>query len=216
MPGTPAIRVALVEDDSGIRDSLARLIAGAAGFVRHGSFGTAEEALAMLAADPAEVLLMDINLPRMSGIECVRRLKSLVPAMQVIMLTVYDDEDLLFQSLMAGASGYLLKRTPPDKLLEAIADVHRGSSPMSGQIARMVVQHFNRLGRRTSWPAPPAALTEREAQILELLAQGHRYKEIAGQLNISFDTVRSHLRNIYDKLHVHSRTEAVVKYLGRS
>lgn len=206
------IRVALVEDDRGIRESLAALIASADGFVCTGTFPAAEPALDALAQAPPDVVLMDINLPRMSGIECVRRLKKSLPLIQVIMLTVYDDEDLLFNALIAGASGYLLKRTPAERLLEAVADVHRGCSPMSGQIARTVVQYFNRLGRRHD---SGAALTGRESEILDLLARGFLYKEIAVRLGISFDTVRSHLRNIYDKLQVHSRTEAVVKYLHR-
>ncbi len=211
MPET--IRVAVVEDDAGIRETLSGLLAGAPGCTCAGTYESAESALESLPHQPADVVLMDINLPRLSGIECVRRLKSRAPEMLVIMLTVYDDEELLFKSLMAGASGYLLKRTPPEKLIEAIADVRQGSSPMSGQVARMMVRYFNRLGQQAD---DQARLTERETEILDLLSKGYLYKEIAGKLNISFDTVRSHLRNIYDKLHVHSRTAAVVKYLGRS
>ncbi len=206
------VTVSLVEDDAGIRESLASLIAGARGFTCLASYSNGEEALGHIPQQVPDVVLMDIHLPGMSGIECVQKLKAIIPALPIVMLTVYDDEDQLFKSLIAGASGYLLKRTPPAKLLEAIKEVFHGGAPMSGQIARMVVQHFH----QTSAAAPPTAnLTAREQEILERLAQGYRYKEIADSLSISFDTVRSHLRNIYDKLHVHSRTEAVLKYLKK-
>jgi DNA-binding NarL/FixJ family response regulator len=205
-----AISVSIVEDDAGIRESIAVLIDGSPGFRCLSTHATAEEALRKIPANPPDVILMDINLPGMSGVECVQKLRALLPRLHVLMLTMYEDGDLIFKSLTAGASGYLLKRTPPAKLLEAIEEVHRGASPMSGKIARIVVQHFQNLK-----PASPETeqLTPRENETLELLAKGYRYKEIADKLGISFDTVRSHLRNIYDKLHVHSRTEAVVKYL---
>ena len=153
---------------------------------------------------------MDIRLPRLSGIECARRLKDVLPATQIVMLTVFEDDERVFDSLVAGASGYLIKRTPPAQILEAIVDVHRGGSPMSGAIARKVVQYV--------WAARPAkpglAVSPREQEILDHLARGYRYKEIAEALSISIDTVRSHIRRIYEKLHVSSRTEAVVKFLG--
>jgi DNA-binding NarL/FixJ family response regulator len=206
------INVALVEDDPGIRKSLAAILADASGFRCVGAYSDAQTALAELPACMPHVLLMDINLPGISGIDCLRRLRAMECPAKVLMLTVYDDEDLLFQALTSGANGYLLKRTPPRQLLEAIGDVHRGNAPMSGQIARLVVQYFHKQGRERS---EPTHLTHRETEIVELLARGHRYKEIAATLNISFDTVRSHLRNIYEKLHVNSRTEAVVKYLRR-
>jgi DNA-binding NarL/FixJ family response regulator len=155
---------------------------------------------------------MDIHLPRMSGIECVHQLKMLDSEIPIVMLTVYEDEDKLFKSLMAGASGYLLKRTAPAKLLVAIKQVYSGGAPMSAQIARMVVRHFHQHHEKLD---STRGLTSREREILELLAKGYRYKEIAGALTISFDTVRSHLRAIYEKLHVHSRTEAVVKFLQK-
>ena len=204
------IKVSIVEDDADVRNSLAILLNGSEGFVCVSSHRTAEEALEQIPAKGAQVVLMDINLPRQSGIECVRQLKGRLPKLQILMLTMYEDTDLIFNSLTAGASGYLLKRTPPAKLLEAIEEVHKGGAPMSGKIARIVVQHFQNLKAPS---AETAALSPREREILDLLAKGHRYKEIAELLCISFDTVRAHLRNIYEKLHVRSRTEAVVKYL---
>ncbi|HSH92926.1 MAG TPA: response regulator transcription factor [Roseimicrobium sp.] len=207
-----SIRVSLVEDEDGIRENLATLINGASGFVCLSTHSSAEEALRELPEKKPDVVLMDINLPSMSGIDCVQKLKQLLPQTQILMLTMYEDSDQIFRSLMAGANGYLLKRTAPDKLLEAIQEVHRGASPMSGKIARIVVQYFQ--GIKPKVP-DTEKLSKREEEILELLAKGYRYKEIADALGISFDTVRSHLRNIYDKLHVSSRTEAVVKYLAK-
>jgi DNA-binding NarL/FixJ family response regulator len=209
-----AIRVSIVEDDAGVRESLSSLIAGARGFACLGAYSSGEDALREIPAARPDVVLMDIHLPLMSGIECVRQLKAVLPSLPIVMLTVYDDQEKLFKSLMAGACGYLLKRTSPAKLLEAIREVHQGGAPMSGQIARMVVQHFHATREQTAAPAP-AFLTVREQEILDHLARGYRYKEIAEALQISFDTVRSHLRAIYEKLHVHSRTEAVVKYLNK-
>ena len=155
---------------------------------------------------------MDINLPKMSGIECVRRLKVLMPAIEVLMLTVYEEGDKIFDSLLAGASGYLLKRTPQGELLDAIAEVHRGNSPMSGHIARRVVRYFNQRG---SAETQIERLSKREREVLDHLAQGIAYKEIADVLSLSIDTVRMHIKGIYGKLHVHSRGEAVAKYLHR-
>jgi DNA-binding NarL/FixJ family response regulator len=155
---------------------------------------------------------MDINLPGMTGIECARKLKAQMPQLQILMLTMYEDDEKVFQSLVAGASGYLVKRTSPADVLKAIEEVHSGASPMSGKIARTVVEYFQKLQTTT----PQANyLSRREEEILNLLAQGYRYKEIADALSIGYETVRSHLKNIYDKLHVHSRTEAVVKYLRK-
>lgn len=207
-----AIKVSIVEDDEGVRDSLAALINDAEGFQCISSHASAEDAIAQIPLKKPDVVLMDINLPSMSGIDCVRKLKEILPQTQIMMLTMYEDGEQIFNSLAAGASGYLLKRTPPAKLLEAITEVQRGASPMSGKIARVVVQYF----QQKSQPAAGAqVLSKREQEILDLLAKGFRYKEIADTLSISFDTVRSHLRNIYDKLHVSSRTEAVVKYLNK-
>jgi DNA-binding NarL/FixJ family response regulator len=154
----------------------------------------------------------------MLGTECVRQLKSLAPNVPVLMLTVYDESEQIFKSLMAGATGYLLKRTPREKLLEAIKEVTSGGAPMSRQIARRVVKFFQeieQLPATTSRAPEVTALTEREEQVLASLAKGHSYKEIADLLGISFETVRTHVRSLYEKLHVHSRTEAVLKYLGR-
>jgi DNA-binding NarL/FixJ family response regulator len=215
-----AIQVALVEDDPGVRANLARMIDSAPGLRCQAAYADGPSALAGIPSNPPDVVLMDINLPGMLGPECVRRLKAVVPGLPVLMLTVYDDSEQVFTSLMAGATGYLLKRTPKEKLLEAIREVCSGGAPMSRQIARRVVQFFQQIdqlppthgGQR---PPEIAVLTEREEQVLASLAKGHLYKEIADALNISFETVRTHVRSIYEKLHVHSRTEAVLKYLGR-
>ena len=213
-----AIEVALVEDDAGVRANLARMIDTAPGFRCQAAYPDGSSALKGIAANRPDVVLMDINLPGMQGPECVRRLKGVMPGLPVLMLTVYDDSEQVFKSLMAGATGYLLKRTPKDKLLEAIREVNSGGAPMSRQIARRVVQFFQEIEQMPTGPrrAPEiATLTEREEQVLASLAKGHLYKEIADLLEISFETVRTHVRSIYEKLHVHSRTEAVLKYLGR-
>lgn len=204
------IRVSIVEDDQQIREGVAFLINCSDVAQCVSVHRTAEEALKQLPAAQPEVVLMDINLPQMSGIECTQRLKALLPQVQILMLTMYEDSELVFKSIMAGASGYLVKRTPPAKILEAIQEIYSGASPMSGRIARMMVEHF----RHVKQSAPELEnLTKREQEVLELLAKGYRYKEIAEALSLGFDTVRSHLRSIYDKLHVHSRTEAVAKYM---
>jgi DNA-binding NarL/FixJ family response regulator len=206
------IRVSIVEDDARVRASLARLIDGAEGFRCVSRHASAEEALADLPSVRPDVVLMDINLPGLSGVECVKRLKTIVPDVQVVMLTVYEDTELIFAALAAGATGYLLKRTPPDELLGGIRDVHRGGSPMTGHIARKVVRSFQEAG-----PAhdDESALSPREREVLEHLAQGYLYKEIAARLAISYDTVHTYVRRIYEKLQVHSRTEAVAKHLSR-
>lgn len=212
------IQVALVEDDGGVRANLARMLDSSAGFHCQGAYPDAAAALRGIPANRPDAVLMDINLPGMPGTECVSRLMEVAPNLPVLMLTVYDDSEQVFKSLMAGATGYLLKRTPKDKLLEAIREVTNGGAPMSRQIARRVVQFFQELKH-----VPTAArrapeienLTDREEQVLAHLAKGHAYKEIAALMGISFETVRTHVRTIYDKLHVHSRTEATLKYLGR-
>jgi len=207
---TTPIRVALVEDDEGIRASLAEILGRSTDCRLAGSYASAESALAGVPQAKPDVVLMDINLPRMDGIECLSRLKESLPSVQFIMLTVYGDSERLFRSLMAGASGYLLKRSPFSKLVEAIREVHAGGSPMTPQLARRVVQYFRNLPR----PAPEVEnLTPREKEILEALSQGLLYKEIVEHLGISIDTVRTYIRRIYEKLHVHSRTAAVTKYL---
>jgi DNA-binding NarL/FixJ family response regulator len=204
------VHVALVEDDPGIRASLVSLIRRAPSLRLVGEYPDAETALKEIPTHPPDVVLMDISLPGLNGVECVRQLKRGLPNVQFLMLTVYEDSDSLFNSLKAGASGYLLKRTASDRLLEAIQDVHAGGSPMTPQLARRVVQFFSRASGDDS---PLSRLTAGEKEFLGLLAKGYAYKEIAERMGISIDTVRSYVRTVYDKLHVHSRTEAVVKYL---
>jgi DNA-binding NarL/FixJ family response regulator len=205
------IRVALVEDDEEIRANLTYRIEGNPIFSLMGAYPDAESALADLPQQTPDVVLMDINLPGMDGVECVRRLKLQMGTTQFVMLTVYEDSNRLFKSLVAGASGYLLKRTTPAKLLAAIREAHSGGSPMTPQIARLVVQHFQRHNEPSS---EIEKLTSREKEVLDQLAKGFRYKEIVDNLVISEGTLHSHIRNIYDKLRVHSRTEAVIKYLN--
>ncbi|MEP0822763.1 MAG: response regulator transcription factor [Ignavibacterium sp.] len=207
-----SMRVSIVEDDSRIRESLIVLIDGTEGFRCVSAYENAEEALEDIPRKAPDVVLMDINLPGISGIECVRGLKDRMPDLQIIMLTVFEDSERIFQSLEAGATGYLLKRTPPDQILSAIREVCNGGSPMSSQIARKVVQSFRKTRENSN---PPVKLSPREEEILSALAKGSRDKEIAEALFISVDTVHSHLRRIYEKLQVRSRTEAVVKYLRK-
>lgn len=204
--------IALVEDDAALRETLADILSNTPDWKLVASYPAAEAALAGMYGSCPDIVLMDIQLPGMSGIECVARLKELHPDAQVLMVTVYDNNDRIFEALAAGASGYLLKRDVPTRLLESLDDILAGGSPMSGAIARKVVQHFQ--------VASPSKnedhnLTPRETQILELLVKGNLYKEIAWELGIGVETVRTHLHNIYAKLHVRTRTEAVVKYLGR-
>jgi DNA-binding NarL/FixJ family response regulator len=213
-----AIQVALVEDDPNLRANLTAMLNSSPGFHCQAAYPDSTAALRGIPSTRPDVVLMDINLPGMLGTECVRRLKDLTPNLPVLMLTVYEDSEQIFKSLMSGATGYLLKRTPRDKLLEAIREVDAGGAPMSRQIARRVVQYFQKVNESprhdTQTPAVVVNLTDREKDVLAALAKGYAYKEIADQLNISFETVRTHLRTIYEKLHVHSRTEAVLKYLG--
>ena len=212
------IQVALVEDDPHLRANLAAMLNSSLGFQCRAAYPDGHAALRGIAASRPDVVLMDINLPGMLGTECVRLLKDIAPNLPVLMLTVYEDSEQIFKSLMSGASGYLLKRTSKEKLLEAIREVDAGGAPMSRQIARRVVQFFqkvNELPADIRSASVVVNLTDREKEVLAALAKGYAYKEIAEQLKISFETVRTHLRTIYDKLHVHSRTEAVLKYLGR-
>jgi DNA-binding NarL/FixJ family response regulator len=206
------IKVAIVEDNEKIREGLAALIDGSEGFQCTAAYDTAEEALQRLPGYNPDVVLMDIQLPRMSGIECVARLKDRHAEMQVMMLTVYEDDEKVFKSILAGATGYILKRTPPAELLEAIRELHEGGSPMSDQIARKVVQAFQQMGKSSK---ETENLSDRELEILAYLARGYHDKEIADHFFLSVKTVRTHLRNIYHKLHVRSRTEAVLMYLRR-
>jgi DNA-binding NarL/FixJ family response regulator len=207
------IKVIIVEDDSGLRETLVALLKREKLLECLHACAHAEEAMKVIPASRPDVVIMDINLPRMDGIQCVQKLKVECPQTQFLMLTMYEDGDLIFQSLMAGASGYLLKRSTPEELVSAIQEVHAGGAPMSRQIARKVIDHFHG-GQKKS--AELESLTEREQQILALLAKGFLYKEIADQLGISVETVRGHLHRVYEKLHVHSRTEAVLKFLGKS
>jgi DNA-binding NarL/FixJ family response regulator len=205
------IKVSVVEDNQRFRESLRVMLDGYPGFRCAGAHGTAEEALARIPREQPDVVLMDIELPKCNGIECVRELKRRMPSLPIMMLTAYDDPERIFDSLRAGACGYLLKRTPPGELLEAIQELHRGGSPMSTQIARRVVASLH---QSPTSATTTGTLTEREEQILSRLAKGYSNKEIADLLSVSLETVRTHLRHIYEKLHVHSRTEAVVKYLN--
>jgi DNA-binding NarL/FixJ family response regulator len=206
------ISVAIVEDDDGIRESLAAFLGRARGFRCVGAFANAESALVALVASTPQVVLMDINLPGRSGIEATRELKRQQPDVRIVMLTVYEEGKALFDSLKAGACGYLLKRTAPEKILEGIRDAHAGGVPLNPQMAAKVAQHFQGLGRHDD---EVASLTQRERQVLELLAEGFLYKEIADRLNVQPGTVHQFTKHIYEKLHVHSRTEAVVKFLAR-
>ena len=203
------ISVALVEDDRILRNSMAQLIGVAEGYRCLAEFATAEEALVKIPSLHPDVVVMDINLPKLSGIDCTRLLKQDHPEISVLMLTVYEDSERIFEALSVGASGYLLKRSATTEILQAIQDVKDGGAPMSSQVARKVVASFCK-------PKPPGSdltgLSEREAEILAQLAQGYANKEIADRMHISASTVRTHLRHIYEKLHVRSRAEAIVRF----
>ena len=207
-----AITVSIVEDNDQLRGTLARVISRADGFVCLSQFANAEAALKALPKERPAVVLMDINLPGMNGVECVRRLKQAVPEIQSVMLTVYEDTENIFNALAAGASGYLLKRTKSAELLEAIRDVVAGGSPMTTHIARKVVQSFQKAGASAQ---PSENLSPREQEVLDCLSQGFLYKEIAEKLGISYETVHTYIRRIYEKLQVRTRTEAVAKFLRR-
>ena len=206
------IRVSIVEDDRATREGWAKLLQHSKSVTCLGSYASAEEAEREVPKNQPDVILMDINLPGRSGIECVATLKRAYPQVQFLMLTTYDSSNLIFDALRAGADGYLLKRAAPDELLAAIEDVHGGGSPMSMQIARKVVSHFHQIRKPAS---EVEQLTKRELEILGLLAKGLAYKQIADNLCISPGTVHRHLHAIYGKLHVQSGTEAVVKYFGK-
>lgn len=207
-----SIRVSIVEDNNEIREGLAVLIDGSPGYRCVATYPDAERALAQIPGLQPDVVLMDIQLPKMSGIECVEKLKEHHPDLQIMMLTVYEDDDNVFKSIVAGASGYVLKKTPPSELLEAISDLHNGGSPMSDRIARKVVQAFQQMGKSSK---KTENLTQRESEILSYIAKGYQDKEIAEKLFLSSETVRTHLRNIYKKLHVRSRMEAALEYLRK-
>jgi len=207
-----AITVSIVEDNDQLRGTLARVLSRAEGFQCLGQHASAEAALAALPKERPNVVLMDINLPGMNGVECVRQLKQLLPEAQVMMLTAYEDTENIFNSLAAGASGYMLKRTKTSELLEAIREVSKGGSPMTTHIARKVVQSFQ---KPAASPNPAEDLSPREKEVLDCLAQGFLYKEIAEKLGISYETVHTYIRRIYEKLQVRTRTEAVAKFLRR-
>jgi DNA-binding NarL/FixJ family response regulator len=204
------INVSIVEDSDKFRETLARILNRSEGFRCISQYPNAEDALKSLPQDKPGVVLMDINLPGMNGVECVRQLKQVMPAVQVMMLTVYEDTENIFNALAAGATGYMLKRTSRDELLEAIREVHRGGSPMTTHIARKVVLSFQRAAPAAS---PTENLSPREQEVLDCLAKGFLYKEIAEKLQISYETVHTYIRRIYEKLQVRTRTEAVAKFL---
>lgn len=207
------ITIGIVEDDAGVRRSLEWLLKSTPEFSCVASCKDAEEALNLLPKAAPQVVLMDIHLPDRSGIECAAQVKEMLPSTQVVMITVYDEDEKIFAALRAGASGYILKRTPPKKILQAIREVHAGGVPMSSEIARKVLGMFRE-------PAPAPAddgqnLSPREQEVLELLSGGCSNKEIAEKLSLSVETVTWHLKHIYTKLHVRSRTQAALKYLSR-
>jgi DNA-binding NarL/FixJ family response regulator len=202
-------KVSIVEDDRKAREILVDWVNRAADFRCVSDHGSGEDALKNMPAGKPDVVFMDINLPGMNGAECVRRMKPLLPDAQFVMLTVYEDSEHIFQALQAGATGYLLKRTPRAELMAALRDAHAGGSPMTTNIARQVVKAFHQV----SPPQPAVAeLSTRENEVLQLLAQGYLYKEIADSLNVAVPTVNTYIRRIYEKLHVRSRTEAVARF----
>ena len=204
----PSIRVVLVEDQSRTREGLAALIGCSAGFEVSGSYGSMEEALPAIELAPPDVVLADIGLPGISGIEGVRRINRLLPDLPILMLTVHGDDDSVFAAICPGATGYLLKETEPARLLECIQEVHSGGAPMSPGVARRVVMAFR---DQPPQDQPEPALSARQIHILQMLTEGHSYKSCADALGLSLDTIRHHVRKIYDRLHVHSRSEAVWK-----
>lgn len=206
------IRVAIVEDDSKLLSTLSKLINTDPEFEVEGGFSTAAAALEGVPRLNPDIVVMDINLPDINGVECVRRLKAICPGPQFLMLTVYEDTEAVFSALRAGASGYLLKQTPIEELLAALREIHRGGSPMSSHIARKVVQSFQEDGASNQ---EVEFLSRREREVLELAAEGFLFKEIADKLGVSFGTVHTYCRRIYEKLQVRSRAQAVAKWHQR-
>lgn len=204
------IRVAIVEDQKQTREGLSLIVGSSPGYRVVGAFASMEEALARLDWDPPDVVLLDVKLPGMSGIEGVKRLHARSPQLPILMLTVYDDNEKVFEAICSGACGYLLKDTKAERLLEAIREVRDGGAPMTPGIARKVVQMFHKVVPALD---EDSRLSPRELDVLRLLCDGHSYKTAAAALEISLDTVRSHIRNIYEKLHVNSKSEAVTKAL---
>jgi DNA-binding NarL/FixJ family response regulator len=207
------IKVIIVEDDHEMREGLKSIIQSNPALECTDAFASGEEALDQIPARSPDIVLMDIHLPGISGIECIKQLKPSLPHTQFMMCTVYEDNENVFDSLCAGASGYLLKNSPPIKITDSIIDLYQGGSPMSSTIARKVIQAFR---PATVQHADIEKLTPRERELLDLLSKGYRYKEIADKLFISFETVRTHIHNIYEKLHVQSRTEALNKAFPRA
>ncbi len=206
------ITIGIVEDDTRARKMFVNWINSAPEFQVVCDFGSAESALAGLAAFAPEIVLMDINLPKMNGVECVRRLKPLLPNTQLVILTVYEDDDHIYNALQAGATGYLLKESSRPQLIAALQEVHRGGSPMASNIARKVCQLFQQKTPKDT--SATDELSTREREVLVLLARGFLYKEIADELKIAVPTVNSYIRRIYEKMHVRSRSQAVAKYSG--
>jgi RNA polymerase sigma factor (sigma-70 family) len=200
--------IAIIEDDDKIRQYLYEELLHHLEVKRVELFSNAEDALRNLSIDPVEIAMFDIQLPGMNGIECIRRLKIIHPRMQMMVLTVYDNPDTIFDALKAGANSYILKSTAPDKIVEAVKELHDGGSPISSQIARKVIEAFQLKENANEYFQ---TLSRREQEILEHLSKGYRYKEIADKLFVSIETVRTHIRNIYEKLQVNSRVEALKK-----
>lgn len=205
-----SIKVAIIEDNKELREGLSQLVQGTPGYKCVGAFANCDHLLDNIEKVMPEVVLMDIGMPGISGIEGVKLVKSRFPEIEMLMLTVYEDEEKIFESICAGASGYLLKKTPPAKILEAIREIHAGGAPMTAKIARKVLHMFLQNAPLTS---TEYQLSQREQEVLAGLVKGLSYKMIADQCHISVDTVRSHIKSIYEKLHVHSKSEAVVKAL---
>lgn len=207
------INVSIVEDDAKLRETLERYLTAQTGFRCASTYPSAEAALAGLPGIRPDVVLMDINLPGMDGIECVIKLRTAMPALKIIMLTVFEEDDQVFRALSSGAFGYLVKSSRPAKIIEAIREVHAGGSPMSGNIARKVVQLFQtQAAAKAATRAETDSLSAREVEVLQALSKGHTYKQIASDLGISLGTVRTYIQRIYEKLHVHSHAEAVMKF----
>lgn len=203
------ISISIVEDQPEIRNSLERLIHQQTDILLLSSFSNAEDAINGIVAHQPDIVLMDINLPRMNGIECIEKIKDQCPNSQFMIFTIYENDDKIFDALAAGANGYILKKTPPEKIIESIKELHNGGSPMSSQIARKVLTYFNKKTTKLT------QLTNKENEILHLLSKGFLYKEIAAKLTISTGTVTQHVHHIYEKLHVSNKTEAINKFLGK-
>jgi DNA-binding NarL/FixJ family response regulator len=210
MKSDEVIRVAIIEDEPATRDGFAWLLDSTPEYALVGAFESVEEALRHRTSEAPDVMLLDIHLPGMSGTDGIKLLKEKYPSVQILMLTIYDEQEKVFEAICNGACGYLLKKTPPARLLEAIREAHQGGSPMTPQIARKVVALFHKIAPPEK---PDHALTPHEVRLLKLLADGYSYRALAQRLGITVNTVRDHIRSIYDKLHVHSKSEAVSKAL---